>query len=216
MCYNKNDQLIEQYKDTFSGLGCLPGQCHIDVDKTFPPVQHASRRVPVALKKELKDHLEMLVAQNVITPAKEPTKWINSMVAVRLCIDPKDLNKAIKRPHYPPPTIEDILPKLTNAKVFSVLDAQKGFWQIELDEPSSFLTTFWTPFGRFRWLRMPFGISSAPEEFQRRQHEMLENLNGVALADHDKSLKALLQRARDVNLKFNKDKLQLRLSFVPS
>ena len=95
------------------------------------------------------------------------------------------------------------------------------------------LITFWTPFGRFRWLRMPFGISSAPEEFQRRQHEVLENLNGVdviaddilvygrektyeeALADHDKNLKALLQRARDVNLKFNNDKLQLRLSSVP-
>ena len=152
---------------------------------------------------------------------------------IKLCIDPKDLNKAIKRPHYPLPTIENILPKLTNAKVFSVLDAQKGFWQIELDESSSFLTTFWTPFGRFRWLRMPFGISSAPEEFQRRQHEVLENLNGVnviaedilvygrgetyeeALADHDKNLKALLQRARDVNLKFSKDKLQLRLSSVP-
>ena len=84
--------------------------------------------MPVALKKELKDHLEILVAQNVITPEKEPTKWINSMIAerkpgkIRLCIDPKDLNKAIKRPHYPLPIIEDILPKLTNVKINYVLD----------------------------------------------------------------------------------------------
>ena len=117
----------------------------------------------------------MLVAQNAITPVKEPTKWINIMVAVRkpgkirLCIDPKDLNKAIKRPHYPLPTIEDILPKLTNAKLFSVLDAQKEFWQIELDKSSSFLTTFWTPFGRFRWLRMPFDILTF--------HRPLKNFN---------------------------------------
>ena len=179
-----NHQLIDQYKDTFSGLGCLSGQYHIDVDETFPPVQHAPQRVLVALNKELKNYLEMLVVQNVITPVKTPTKWINSMVAVRrpgklrLCIDPKDLNKAIKRPHYPLPTIEDILPK-----VFSVHDAQKGFWQIELDELSSFLTTFWTPFGRYRWLRMPFGISSATEE--RRQHEVLENLNGVDVTAND-------------------------------
>ena len=83
LCYNRNDQLTDQYKDTFLGLGCLPRQYHIDVDETFSPVQHAPRRVPVALKKELKDHLEMLVAQNVITPVKKPTKWINSMVAVR-------------------------------------------------------------------------------------------------------------------------------------
>ena len=169
----------------------MPGQYHIDVDETFPLVQHAPRRVPVALKKELKDHLEMLVAQNVITPVKEPTKWINSMVAVRkpgklrLCIDPKYLNKAIKRPHYPLPTIEDILPKLTNAKVFSVLDVQKEFRQIELDESSSFFTTFWTSFYHYRWLRMPLGISSASKEFQLKQHEVLENLNGVdVIADN--------------------------------
>ena len=97
---------------------------------------------------------------------------------LRLCIDPKDLNKAINRPHYPLPTIEDILPK-----VFFVRDAQKGFWQIELDELSSFLTTFWTPFGRYRWVRMPFGISSATEE--RRQHEVLEDLNGVDVTADD-------------------------------
>ena len=47
LCYNKNDQLIDQYKDTYSGLGCLPGQYHIDIDETFPPVQHAPQRVPI-------------------------------------------------------------------------------------------------------------------------------------------------------------------------
>ena len=73
---NVNEQLIEQYKDTFFGsrLRCLPGQCHIEVIKTFPPVQHAPRRVPFALKKELNDHFETLVYQNVIIPVKEPIK----------------------------------------------------------------------------------------------------------------------------------------------
>ena len=97
---------------------------------------------------------------------------------LRICIDPRDLNKAIKRSHYIMPTLEDILPNLANAKVFSVLDAKEGFWHIKLDESSSFLTTFWTPVGRYRWLRLPFGISSAPEKFQRRQHEVLEGLTG--------------------------------------
>ena len=93
---------------------------------------------------------------------------------LRICIDPKDLNKALLRPHYPISTIDEILPRLANAKVFTVLDAKEGFWQVKLDKQSSYLTTFWMPYGRYRWRRMPFGISTAPEEFQRRLHEVFE------------------------------------------
>ena len=63
------------------------------------------------------------------------------------------------------PTIEDMAPDLTKAKIFTVVDAKDGFWQVELSEKSSHYTTFNTPFGRYRWLRMPFGICSASEEF---------------------------------------------------
>ena len=150
---------------------------------------------------------------------------------LRLCIDPKDLNKALKPSHYPMPTIDEILLELSKAKVFSVTDARHGFWQVKRDEPSSYLT--WTPFGRYRWLRMPFGIVTAPEEYQHRQNEVLEGLPGIyfitddilitgqgeskeeALKDHDRNLVALLDRAREVNLKLNPKKLKLRLSEVP-
>ena len=117
------------------------------------------------------------------------------------------------------PTTKEPLPELSKAKVFSVADASNGFWPVKLDEPSSYLTTFWTPFGRYRWLRMPFGIATAPQEFQHRQHELLEGLQGIyqiaddilitgqgetheeAVQDHDRNLIALLERAREVNLK---------------
>ena len=78
---------------------------------------------------------------------------------LRICLDPKDLNSAIQRSHYPMPTIEDILPDLHNAKICSLLDARNGFWHVELDEESSLLTCFNSPYGRYRWKRMPFGIS---------------------------------------------------------
>ena len=65
---------------------------------------------------------------------------------LRLCLDPLHLNKGIIRNHYPMPTVEDITPKLTKAKVFSVVDVKDGFLQVVLDEPSSYLTTSWTPF----------------------------------------------------------------------
>ncbi|XP_035700303.1 uncharacterized protein K02A2.6-like [Branchiostoma floridae] len=169
-----------------------------------------------------------------------PTPWVSSLVTVRkpsgklrICIDPRDLNEALKRSHYPAPTIEDIIPELSKAKVFSVLDAKNGYWQVALDEESSVLTTFNTPSGRYKWKRLPFGIKSSPEEFQRRLDQTLEGLAGVkpvvddilvwgegetlaeATSDHDRNLRSLMQRCRERNLKLNPDKVKLREQEVP-
>lgn len=83
------------------------------------------------------------------------------------------------------PTVEELLPDLHRAKVFSVADAKNGYWHVKLDNASSMLTTFNTPHGRYRWLRMPFGLNSAPEEFQRRQHQTAEGLRGVRCVHDD-------------------------------
>ena len=131
------------------------------------------------------------------------------------------------------PTIE-VATKLSKAKVFTVLDAKSEFWQIKLDDESRKLTTSkLTPFGRFCWLRMPFGICSAPEEFQRRMNDTFENLKGTAIIaddllvfgegdhiesatkDHNVNLKNALQRAHEGNLKLNKEKVKLRMAEVP-
>ena len=68
------------------------------------------------------------------------------------------------------PTLKEILPTLTKAKLFTVLEAKDGFHQVKLDDASSYLTTFWTPFGLYRYLHMLFGISSEPEEFHTYAH----------------------------------------------
>ncbi|RXN16535.1 dynein heavy chain axonemal [Labeo rohita] len=168
----------------------------------------------------------------VIVKQTEPTDWVNSMVTVlkpeklRICIDPQDLNKAIKREHYPLRTIEEIVAEMPNAKVFSVLDANHGFWQVHLDEVSSKLCTFNTPFGRYRFLRLPFGIVSAPEVFQKCIAQRLEGLDGVVnivddilvwgedMEQHNKRLRKLLDRIRDINLKLNKTKCKIRMTEV--
>ncbi len=119
----------------------------------------------------------------VIEKQSEPTSWVNSIVNVikphklRICIDPRDLNRAIRREHHPLPTVEEVVSRLTNARVFSILDASSGFWQIELDDSSSTLCTFNTPFGRYMFKRLPFGISSAPDVFQKDTTTMLEGLD---------------------------------------
>ena len=97
----------------------------------------------------------------------------------RICLDPRNLNEAIKREHFPLPTIEEVTARMPNAKVFPVLDAKSGFWQIPLDESSSLLCTFNTPHGRYKFKRLPFGIKSAPEVFQKHMKQLLEGLDGV-------------------------------------
>ena len=235
------EQLIKQYfKVLGPGVGLLEGKYCIRIDNTHQPVQHAPRCVLVAIRDNLKQILEHLTQQGIITPVTEPTDWISSMVVVtkkngmlRICLDPKDLNRAIQQDHYPLPTIEDVAICLHGAKLFTVLDVKNGFWHVALDELSSYLTTFYTPFGRFRWNRMPFGICSAPEIFQRRMHQLIEGLQGVevvaddfvvvgrgskmedASRDHDNNLKALLDRCAERGVKLNPEKVRLRMTEVP-
>ena len=167
--------LAKKYPKVFHmGVGKLEGEYHIRLDSKMNPVKHAPRRVPVALRAPLTNTLEDMVRQDIIAPVTKPTSWISSMVVVpkkkcdlRICLDPRDLNKAIQHEHYPLPTIEDVATRLYGAKLFTILDVRNGFWHVVLDESSSFLTTFHTPFGRYRWTCMPFGICSAPEVFQR-------------------------------------------------
>ena len=108
----------------------------------------------MALRAKVKEALEDLVKQEVIAPVTSPTAWISSMVTVpkkngklRIYLEPKDLNRAVQREHYPHTTIEDVATRLHGAKVFTKLDARNGFWHVALDDESSYLTTFHTPFG---------------------------------------------------------------------
>ncbi|XP_054278887.1 uncharacterized protein K02A2.6-like [Macrosteles quadrilineatus] len=234
----QDNDIIDEFDDVFTGLGCLPGIFHLEVDATVDPVKNSPRKVSIPLRKQLKEKIDELECQGIIVKENAPTEWISNIVVVmrngkmRICLDPRPLNVALKRSHYQIPTIDDILPDLSKAKVFSVMDAKNGFWQVKLDEESSKLTTFWTPHGRYRWTRLPFGLAPAPEEFQRRLHEVLYDLEGVAVIaddiliygcgdtgeeasrDHDRKLRMLLLRAREKNLKLNRKKMKLRQTEV--
>ena len=120
-------------------------------------VVHAPRKVPIELKDRLQAELREMESQDIIAKVTKPTDWVNSLVIrekengrLCLCLDPKDLNKAIKREHHPIPTLEEKTPKLAAAKLFSKLNACNDYWNVKLDEESSHLTTFNTPFGQYR------------------------------------------------------------------
>ncbi len=99
--------------------------------------------------------------------------------AVRICVDLTKLNNAVNRERYILPSVEHSLGQFQRAKVFLKLDANSGVWQIPLSQNSTLLTTFITPFGRFCFNQLCFGISSAPQHFQKRMSEILEGLEGV-------------------------------------
>ena len=102
----------------------------------------------------------------------EPMEWVRSMVTVvkpnkiRICLDPQNLNKAILREHYPLKTVEEVVAEMPSAKVFSVVDANQGYWKTQLDDESLKLCTFNSPSGRYRFERLPFGIAAAAKVFQ--------------------------------------------------
>lgn len=233
------DSVVSKYKDVFSSpVEAVPGEVHFDLDPGVNPVQCAPRNVPIALKSAVKAQLDKYEAEGHITPVTEPTDWISNMVIVsrpqklRICLDPKFLNKALRRSHYIMPTLEDVLYKLPKARLFTLVDARDAFLQCKLDTESSFMTTFWTPWGRKRWLKLPFGVSVAPEVYQRKQHELLAGLEGIepiaddilvvgcgdtdekAESDHDTKLLALLNRCRQVKLRLGLKKLQFKMSEV--
>ena len=142
--------------------------------------------------------------------------------AVRICVDLTQLNTAVRREHHMLPSLEDIAPKLAESKVSSTLDAASGFWQIPIDEDSQLLTTFITPFGRYAFCRLSFGISSTPEIFQRKMSTLLEGLDGVEVImhdilvhgrnreEHDARLNAVLMTIKDSGLKLNPKKCVFR------
>jgi len=204
----------DEYKDLFQGdLGKIPVVYKMRLDANVTPVIRPSCRIPLAMEESVKRELDRMVKIRAITPVSEATEWVSQMVAAKkkdgsicICIDPRDLNKALKQPHHPIRTFEDLASRMPNTTVFSTLDVRSGFWQIKLDHESSLLTTFSTPFGRFCFLHMPFGIASSSEVFQHAKEEAFAGypcaiivddllVRGEGTADHDVNLKKVLERA---------------------
>ena len=177
------------------------------------------------MRDEIKVELDEMTANGVIREVDEPTDWVSSIVYVRksngrlrLCLDPKDLNKGIMRCHHKTPTSEELMHKLAGSKFFTKLDAKNGYWSVKLDSESQLLTTFNTPFRRYCFLRMPFGLVMSQDVFQQKMDMILEGCHGtLTLIDdvivhgktkeeHDGNLRKLMETAQTAGLMFNSDK----------
>ena len=231
------EDIVKQYPKLFQGLGKPEGEHTIHLKEGATPFCLTTpRRVPLPLMKKVQDEIKRMEQLDVIEPVDEPTEWCSPIVVVpkadgrvRICVDLTKLNQAVRREVYQMPTVEETLGSLTEGSVFSKLDANSGFHQIVLNPESAKLTTFITPFGRYMFKRLPFGISSAPEYFQKRMDKELSGLEGVKCrmddilvmrrdqAEHDQRLKQVLDRLVERKLTLNLEKClfsQSRLQYL--
>ena len=207
-----------RFPKLFHGLGCMEGEYEIKMDQKPKPFNLTThRRIPIPLLPKVKKKLQWMDALGVTEKVVQPTRWCSPVVVVpksngkvRIYRDFIQLNKGILRENQPIPTTEQTLAKLAGAKVVTKLDANSGFWQRRLKEESRLLTTFITPWGRYCYKRLPFGISSAPEHFQKTMQRILDGLEGVECQmddmlvygerqeHHDERLTAVLTRLEEI------------------
>ena len=197
------------------------------------------REIPLAIEDAVKEELDRLVEKDMLVPVTEPTKWISQMAVVHrpsgklcICIERQPLNAALKREYFKLPVFDDVLPKLKDAKVFSKLDVREAYWHVRLDEESNKLTSVITPFGRYRWKRLPLGLKVSSEIFQHKLDEASGGLEGVfsvvddvliagcgqtveeAQSDDQRKLTETLKRCSEKNITLNEDKQHTGLTEI--
>ena len=182
------EELRKMYPECFEQEGKYfkDFEYKIKLDPSVKPKVHPPRRMPLELKDKFKRKLDEMERKGIIFKVNEPTPWVNSVVTevkpngeLRVCLDPTDLNKAVLREYHPIPVVEDIVPELKGSDLFTKLDLKDGYWHIKLDEESSYLTTFSTPYGKYRFGRLPFGLRVAQDVFQWKVDETFDPCEGT-------------------------------------
>ena len=237
------EKVENTYADVFQGLGKFPGEPYrLRLKPDAVPAKHRPRKVPVHLQDAFHEEVERLVKIDVLEKVTEPTEWVNSFVivekvidssnahspnhvikkSIRLCIDPKDLNEALEREPYYSRTIDELISMFAGAKVFTIVDMDKGYWQVVLHPESRKLTCMAFDIGRYQFKRLPMGSKVASDIFQRMLDSVYIGLPGVTgIADgmvifgrneeeHDRNLILFLETTRKNGLVLNKKKLQFK------
>ena len=227
------NDLKKKYPEQFDRIGQFKDPAYIQVRPDAIPHIDRPRKCNINLLPQIKEELKQMEKTGVIRRVKEHTDWCSSIVystkkdgSIRICLDPKHLNNAIKRCPHKIPTLEEINPKFQGAKIFSKLDAKAGYWSVPIAEECQLLTTFRTPVGRYCFTRLPFGLNISQDIFQQRMDEILEDLNGCAsIADdicvfgateeeHNRNLSALMEAAKRHGLVFNSEKCKIRAKSI--
>ena len=208
---------FQRFPKVFKGLSTLSGE-YMEPDAK-PHAIYTPRHVPLPLRPKVKQEIERMEKAGVISKVSEPTPWCAGMHWRRTgnFVSAWISSHSVRREVHPLPTVDETLAQITGAKIFSKLDANSGFWQIPLAPSSRLLTTFITPMGRYCFNKLPFGICSAPEVFQRRMNEILAGVVcqiddilvfGTTQEEHDTNLENVLKCIEKAHVTLSKEKCE--------
>ena len=172
--------------------------------------------------------------KNIIAEVVGNTEWCSSLAytvkkdqSLRICLDPQKLNKALKRFPHKIPTIEEITPSFTKAKVFTKLDTKAGYWTCNVAPESQNLLTFRGPTGKkYKWLRLSFGLNVSQDVYQKRINRITEQCTGcVGISDdivifgeteeeHDCRLMEFMKVAQKEGLRLNSAKCIIKTNRI--
>lgn len=237
-------ELLKSYKsvfdcsETFQAMSGKPMHIYLK-DSTasdLPPPCSVARQIPIAYRDAAKTEVDDMLLKGILKPVTEPTDFVSPFLVVpkpggkvRLVVDYKRLNKFVKRPFHPFPSLSDVKMAIPpTAKWFATLDATKGYWQVPLHEASQLLTTFLTPWGRFCYTRAPMGLSSSGDEYCLRGDRALEGIpNKIKVVDDillfaetfdelENTLKKVFDACRKNRITLSPDKFRIgqEVSFV--
>ena len=206
------EQTLCECLDVFEGIGSFPGPpYHLQIDPSVTPEQTPCRPIPVHLKEGFKQEVDKMLQAGVLNPVHSATPWINSFVLVEskeklgnlklhICLDPTNLNKVIRREPYHFRTPRGIAHLLADACIMTVCNCKKEYWHLKLDETSSFLTSFNTEIGRFRYPVMPFGATVAGDVFQHKLDQCFGMIKQVIVIADDIMIVGKQQNHRNLDL----------------
>ena len=221
-------------QDSLSPFPINSGKMHITLkDGPITPYRASvTRQIPLRYQDDAQAKVEKLIKLGIIKEVTEPTAWCSHAFflkkdtgGVRLVTDFTHLNKYVERPVHPFPSTKDILQSIpADATCFATLDAVSGYFQVELDEESSYLTTFLLPSGRYRYLRLPMGMSSSSDDWCRISDAVIKGfpwarkivddilISARSFSQLHQRIRQVLLRCRDINLIVSKSKFQIGTS----
>ena len=232
------EDIIQEYPTVFQGIGLHRNiKAKLIVDETITPVAQKARKIPYNLRKQAEQEEKRLLEADIIehVPDTVPTTWCTNPVVVpkpnkpgqiRYCSNMRVPNIAIKRPITEALTVEDIKVRMSGSKVFSILDMNEAYHQLELAEESRHMTTFYGTQGRLRYKRLNFGTISAQDIFDKAVDDTIQGLTGVVhIRDdfvvfgptqeaHDNNLRKFLTRMKDVGLTLSSKKCKISVPSV--